>query len=295
MSKKNTTKRMDKPLDSLAKRQAAYAGDIIHQFFDLPGEYLCPLVNEYPDAAGSLPRVDSSYLAKIEEKTIVVNREDESGIVGDETLEKINNYRINLEYATKLPVMSVVTSDKRPSFSLDAIERSPTLTCRPIERVYSELGDIQTLNTLKSKILDNEVLSNVDGMTLVMLPRFIQENREIVLEEVCELLKLVKIENKFFKLELIYQMKCIIHKYAKTLKDIIRLEEVIGLQQAMSAMDYQMQAINDQGVKKGMAKGIEKGEFNMALRIKEKLGIEKALELSDFSREELESGKLNEK
>lgn len=71
----------------------------------------------------------------------------------------------------------------------------------------------------------------------------------------------------------------------KTLEDIVRLEEVIGLQKAMTAMDYQKQVVFDEG--------IQKGEFNIALKIKDVLGIEKALELTDFSRSELESGKLN--
>ena len=56
---------------------------------------------------------------------------------------------------------------------------------------------------------------------------------------------------------------------------------VIGLQKAMSAMEYQKQLI------------FEQGKFEVALKIKEVDGIEKAIAMSGFSREELESGKLN--
>ena len=63
--------------------------------------------------------------------------------------------------------------------------------------------------------------------------------------------------------------------------------EVIFLK-AMTAMDYQMQAIENRAIEKG----IVEGEFSMALKIKEKYGIEKAIEISGFSREELESEKL---
>ena len=122
-----TIKRMDKPLDSLAKRQSVYAGDVLHEFFGLPGKYVGPLANEYPNVTGSVPRVDSSYLAEIGDKLFVVNREDESGPVNNATIEKINRYRVNLEYATELPVMSVLTVDNVPSFGQNAFALSPTL------------------------------------------------------------------------------------------------------------------------------------------------------------------------
>ena len=70
---------------------------------------------------------------------------------------------------------------------------------------------------------------------------------------------------------------------------------MIGLQEAKTAMDFQKQLIFnegfDSGRDQGIEQGIEQGEFVMALKIKEELGIEKALELSNFSRSELESGK----
>lgn len=280
-----TIKRMDKPLDSLAKRQSVYAGDVLHEFFGLPGKYVGPLANEYPNVTGSVPRVDSSYLAEIGDKLFVVNREDESGPVNNATIEKINRYRVNLEYATELPVMSVLTVDNVPSFGQNAFALSPTLIFKPLIIVYKNLEAMKRLINLVDKINNNEVLTRVEAMNLVMIPRMFSKSQEIVLEYLCPLFDDVKIDVEDFKFELILEMKCIIHKYAKTLEDIVRLEEVIGLQKAMTAMDYQKQVVFDEG--------IQKGEFNIALKIKDVLGIEKALELTDFSRSELESGKLN--
>ena len=76
-------------------------------------------------------------------------------------------------------------------------------------------------------------------------------------------------------------MDCVIHKYAETLDDIRRLEEVIGLSAA----------IND--VRRQEKRLIDKGAFEMALKIKRNLGLEMAIEVSGFSRQELESEKLN--
>ena len=89
------------------------------------------------------------------------------------------------------------------------------------------------------------------------------------------------LEDPYFKLELTLQMRCVIHKYAKTIDDIVRLEEGIGLQKVMTAMEFQNQAL------------IKQGRFEMALEIMEKYGVEEAVLLTGFSREELESRKLN--
>ena len=49
----------------------------------------------------------------------------------------------------------------------------------------------------------------------------------------------------------------------------------------------------EQGLEEGLKKGREEGEFNMALQIKESLGVDEAARISGFSKEELENEKLN--
>ena len=50
-----------------------------------------------------------------------------------------------------------------------------------------------------------------------------------------------------------------------------------------------------QGFDQGVVQGFDQGKFEMALEIKEKHGIEEAVLLSGFSREELERGKMNDR
>ena len=57
----------------------------------------------------------------------------------------------------------------------------------------------------------------------------------------------------------------------------------------MTAWDFQNQLLIDQGIEQG----IERGRFEMALEIKRVMGIEKAIAISGFSKEELENEKLN--
>ena len=64
MCEKQTTKRMDNPEDTLLKRQIVYAGDILHQFHEFPGEYCGPLANEYPNPQGGIPVLMGRMLSK---------------------------------------------------------------------------------------------------------------------------------------------------------------------------------------------------------------------------------------
>lgn len=285
--------RMDKPMDTLVKRQTAYAGEITHEFHELPGKYIGACANEYPDSQISVPRVDSAYKVKIKGKIYIINREDESGPIDANVFEKINKYRILLEYASNMPVIPVITTHLPVNKSLITVGISLTTYMDVIVISYPTLDGSERLSTIRKKINDEEVLSGVEAMNLVMLPRMFTSGNAEILEEVCVLLKKAKVESIEVKHELIFEMDCVIHKYAETLDDIRRLEEVIDLSAASNDVLRQEQRLIDKGIKQGIEQGIEQGAFDLALKIKRDLGLEKAIELSGFSRQELESEKLN--
>ena len=60
---------------------------------------------------------------------------------------------------------------------------------------------------------------------------------------------------------------------------------VIGLQEAITAREFQDQKLIEQG--------IAQGKFAMALELKKELGIGEAARISGFSIEELEKEELN--
>ena len=53
--------------------------------------------------------------------------------------------------------------------------------------------------------------------------------------------------------------------------------------------------ILEQGIEIGMKKGREEGRLNLAIELKNTLGIDKAIELSGFTRKELENETLTPK
>ena len=106
----------------------------------------------------------------------------------------------------------------------------------------------------------NQEFSDIDGLELINLPRCCTKNHEKAIELICEELFNLKIETSYVKNELIYSIQCMIHKYAKTDEDIIRLEEMIGLRQVMKKRNPVLDAMERQGVLKGRKEGIAIGE-----------------------------------
>lgn len=106
----------------------------------------------------------------------------------------------------------------------------------------------------------NQEFSDIDGLELINLPRCCTKNHEKAIELIYEELFNLKIETSYVKNELIYSMQCMIHKYAKTDEDIIRLEEMIGLRQVMKKRNPVLDAMERQGVLKGRKEGIAIGE-----------------------------------
>lgn len=103
--------RMNNPEDTFMKRQFTYLGEIAHEFFNLPGEYIGSECNEYPNVDGGIPRVDIVYSVKMENgDKFMINIEDETSNVNENTLKKSYNYKNNIYYKTKNPVISVITT-----------------------------------------------------------------------------------------------------------------------------------------------------------------------------------------
>ena len=89
-------------MDIFIKRNFAYLGKISHEFYQLPGEFINCEPNEYPDVNGTKSIADVVIRVKMEDGTIqIIDLEDESSKVNDNTLRKIHRYKINISYATK--------------------------------------------------------------------------------------------------------------------------------------------------------------------------------------------------
>lgn len=90
-------------------------------------------------------------------------------------------------------------------------------------------------------------------------------------------------------------MGCVIHKYAKTVEDIKRLEEVIGLPNAKTARQFfEDKLFNEgkaegfsEGRTEGFSEGRTEGHLEMAVKFVEKFGVDAVADASGFSRDEI--------
>ena len=237
------------------------------------------------------------YKVKIGDKEFIINNEDETVKVDDDTLLKVDKYKVLLEYGENIPVISTITTPVPLSKCTKTLKKSMTQELRPIIRSYKTENPEKILSTLTDKVKNNVTLTKVEALEIIMLPkRFTSGHRE-VLDKVCLLLKNAKVEDDLYKQELILEMQCIIHYYAETMTDINRLEEVIGLGEVKTAMEYHDEYLISkgryEGELKGKLKGKLEGSFESALKVKREFGLEYALKLFDFTHEELESETLN--
>ena len=254
-------KRINNPEDTFMKRQFTYLGDIAHEFYNLPGEYIGSECNEYPNVDGGIPRADIVYEVKMKDGSIsMINIEDETSYVNEDTLKKSYNYKSNIYYKTKHPVISVITTTLPEDKCLKELWISPTDLFKPFVISLQDENAWKRLNTLIDKAKKQEEFSDIEGLELINLPRFCSENHQKAIEEICSVLYDLKIKDDYVKNELIYSMQCMIHKYAKTDQDIENLEEMIGLRQVMKKRSPVLDAMERQGVIKGKKQGIEIGE-----------------------------------
>ena len=135
------------------------------------------------------------------------------------------------------------------------------------------------LNRLKTKIKNNNFLTKLQLLSLILVIRTFPKNNSEILEEICSLIKIAKSKDKEFKMEMVYCSRYIIHKYAKTVEDILRLEEVVGLNKAVTCGSI-IENIKKEGEAIGEARGKAIGEARGSLSILNALVTDPDFDLS---------------
>ena len=112
-----------------------------------------------------------------------------------------------------------------------------------------------------------------------------KKDNELMLEEVCKLLSQMKVEDLEFKENMKICMQCVIHKYAKTIEDIQRLEKVINLTRKFETYEETLTRI---GKEEGEKIGIQKEKEELAKKLLE-MGdsVEKVEKVTNLSQEKL--------
>ena len=292
MSVQNKYDRMNNPEDQLIKRMIVYFGERIHNYLKIPGKFKHNCSNEYPGPDGE-KRIDVCYIICLNDKRQLVDLEDESSRVNDETLKKIIHYSRNIECGRNIPVVSVITTTVPLEKCLKEMKISETKILKPIIISFPEFDGEEKLENLRNKINNGKIIDEMEALDLLFITKMFKKDNELILEEVCELLSKMKVEDLEFKENMKICMQCVIHKYAKTIEDIQRLEKVIKLTRKFETYEETLTRIGKEerekiGIEKGEKIGIEKGE---------KIGMDKGIkkEKEELAKKLLEMGDSMEK
>ena len=290
--------RIYNPEDLLSKRQSLFAGRELLNFYRMPGVFMYSGVNELPTDLNQHARTDGTIYVNLDGEIYIYNIEDESVKVDENSLKKSYKYNKKLSDLNDGKVHSYIVTPLPLNKCCKVIFPSENVTFKPnLISMSSHYNGEEILNTLTDKILNHKcVLNSMEAIAIVMLPRMFLENQAEILEKACLLLKELKIDDVHFKEELILEMQCIIHKYAKTDEDIKRLEQVISVETIEEISKYPDNWHLDQFYYMGFYRGLEKGEstgFSKGLEKGESTGFSKGLEKGEstgFSKG-LEKGK----
>lgn len=276
--------RMKNPEDTLIKLAATLLGNVLHRYLNLPGKYMGGCPNEYPFNKEE-SRADVCYVIELNDKYQYVNIEDESSRVNKSTLLKIIKYSTNIECSKRTQVISVITTTEPLEKCLKEMNISKTKILKPIIISFPEFDGEEKLGILRKKIGNGELFSDEEAMEIIFLLRMFTENLAETLEEVCELFAELKVEDPDLKERMKYCMQCIIHKYARTIEDIRRLEKVINL--TIKFEDY-IERQREEGRKEGKLEG----KLELAQSVAETYGIQQAMQISGFTEKEIQTGHL---
>lgn len=153
---------------------------------------------------------------------------------------------------------------------------SETKLLKPIIISFPEFDGEEKLENLRKKINREEIVDEMEALDLLFITKMFKKDNEIILEEVCELLSKLKVEDPEFKENMKTCMQCVIHKYAKTIEDVKRLEKVINLTRTFKTFEETLKSI---GKEEGEKIGIEKERIKNQ-KEKEKMA-RKLLEMGD--------------
>lgn len=283
----DNNKVIDKPDDVLRKIAHAYLGKTVHEYFGLPGKYKHNIENEFPDKDGQEKRTDGAYIVEDDGKDLIINIEDESSIVNKKTLVKSYGYCVNMQYAYKLPVYSVITTPIPLNKCTNMFCPSKTLKYLPHIISFNELDGNKRLEYARAKVKNDEPFSTLEGYDLINIPKMFMKNQEKVLEEVCNLFSRMKMDDQMDKFKLAKGLECVIHKYAKSNEEIENLMDVINMTKVSEDLREIVREVYKEEIEENGKKERIEERVDLSRKFAEKYNIDEVSKISGISKEQI--------
>ena len=227
---------------------------------------------------------------------ILLNFEFQDGKITKKDLKRYMEYKVHLQCQSGKPVVTVIVCTYHIKSEVYIFHETETSLLKPIIRYLVDCYDEVKYLTLKNKIKNNLKLSHFDIRYLVLLPFMVKNNfRSDKVRDVCILIEEIKTKKLFADEEMYLPLILAINQYISDEKERKKLIEVLTMDMPADEIYEKVMSsgIFEEGLEQGLEQGREEGNFAMALKVKKSFGIDEAVRISGFSKEELESEILN--
>ena len=227
---------------------------------------------------------------------ILLNFEFQDVKIKKEHLKKYMDYKVRLQCQSGKPVVTVIICTYHIKSEVLVYSETETSLLKPIIHYLIDCYDEVKYLTIKNKINKYLKLSHNEIQYLVLLPFMTSKKFRLTkIRDVCQLIEKIKNKELFKDDEYYLPLILAIKQYVSDETEQNKLIEVLTMD--MPADEIYEKVMNsgifEQGIEIGLEQGREEGEFKMALKVKDSLGVDEAVKISGFSKDELESGKLN--
>lgn len=217
--------RIENPKEEFRKILHTKLGRESHEYFGFHGEFRGPEPCEKPETDRELPPTYLNYYVTSEEYGDLMNSifyEDVK--IDEEYLEKIYSLSINFSCPLKrLPTLNIIT--KLPLDDCTKKVELGSLIVYPITFSFADYDSKDHFKKINEKINADEEFSNVEALDILFIVQNCKTKRQEALINVCKSFNGMKIPDNKFRINLKEAMKYVIHEYAESEDEIIKLEK----------------------------------------------------------------------
>jgi hypothetical protein len=201
----------------------------LHYYLGLPGEFEAAYPQEIVFPNMDAGRVDDYHSTK---DGLLINLEEESGYITEETLEKFGKYVIFGEFMYSKKLYLAVVCHKNPKNFPKYYEKSPSVFIKIHYYHFPQDEMWKRYENIINKVEQKEELSEMEALDIAFIPKFIsKEDAPFVTESLAKHLKNAIIADNELKRDTVALLGAMILKNITDETKQIELMEDIGMAQ----------------------------------------------------------------
>ena len=278
-------------IDKFFKVSAILFGQLFVDFFGLNYHIIRLYRNELNTFNGKSLFSDLVFETR---EGIILNFEFQDIKIQKKHLKKYMDYKVHLQCQSGKRVVTVIICTYHIKSDIYIFNETETSILKPIVHYLIDYYDEVKYLSIKNKINNYLKLSHNEIQYLILMPFMISKNfRYERIRTVCGLIEVIRMNQLFDYDEMYLPLVLAIKQYISDEDEQNKLIEVLTMDMPVDEVYEKVMSsgIYEKGLEQGLEQGLE-NEFAMALRIMESFGIDEAVRISRFSREDLERGEL---